>query len=96
MYNIQQLQTITEASGGAQIAQPYIIIQDLLDKFTSFIDSKPKTIETYYRAIKQFIKYLQNNGIKQPCRMDVVLALFILLRLDCFLNRLQAKRRILT
>jgi hypothetical protein len=59
MDNIQQLQTINEASGDAQIAQPYIIMQDLLDRFISFIDSKPKTIETYYRAVRQFIRYLQ-------------------------------------
>ncbi|MDR3307160.1 MAG: phage integrase N-terminal SAM-like domain-containing protein [Endomicrobium sp.] len=47
------------------------------------MDSKPKTIETYFRAIKQFIKYLQNNWIKQPCRMDVVLAFRDYLKTFC-------------
>ena len=36
------------------------------------IDASPKTIDTYSKAIKQFFIYLQDNGISQPQREDIV------------------------
>lgn len=40
--------------------------------WTSYIDASPKTIDTYSKAIKRFLIYLQANGIKQPQREDIV------------------------
>lgn len=40
--------------------------------FVNYIDVKPKSIETYTKAIRQFSKYLQSNGITQPTRQDVI------------------------
>lgn len=45
---------------------------DVFSKFIMFIDAKPKTIETYSRALKQFIIYLQANGITKPTRADII------------------------
>jgi integrase/recombinase XerD len=45
---------------------------DLFSRFITFIDAKPKTIETYSRALKQFIRYLQANGITKPTRADII------------------------
>ncbi|NCD12086.1 MAG: integrase [Epsilonproteobacteria bacterium] len=48
------------------------ITEDLYQSFINFIDAKPKTIETYTRALKQFIAYLYRNNINQPQRADVI------------------------
>lgn len=51
-------------------AQP--ITEDLYGKFIAYIDAKPKTIETYTRALKQFFTYLSINGISRPGREDII------------------------
>lgn len=45
---------------------------ELFSRWTSYIDASPKTIDTYSKAIKQFFIYLQENGIRQPQRADIV------------------------
>ena len=45
---------------------------ELFSRWTSYIDASPKTIDTYSKAIKQFFIYLQENGIRQPQREDIV------------------------
>ena len=45
---------------------------DVFSRFIMFIDAKHKTIETYSRALKQFIIYLQANGITKPTRADII------------------------
>ncbi len=45
---------------------------ELFNRWTSFIDASPKTIYTYGKAIKQFLIYLQDNGIARPQREDIV------------------------
>lgn len=49
-----------------------ILSQDLFNDFINYLDAKPKTIETYKRALKQFIKYLYDNNILQPERADII------------------------
>lgn len=46
--------------------------ETMLDSFIRFLDAKPKTVETYGRALKQFMKYLRLNGITNPTRDDVI------------------------
>lgn len=48
------------------------IDESLLDSFIRFLDAKPKTVETYGRALKQFMKYLHLNGISNPTREDII------------------------
>lgn len=45
---------------------------ELFNRWITFIDAKPKTIETYTRNIRPFIYFLQDNGIRQPVREDVI------------------------
>ena len=45
---------------------------DLYSRYIAFIDAKPKTIETYTRALRQFFKYRQQYGITNPTREDVI------------------------
>ena len=58
-------------SGNNAIAEQ-TIGAELYSRWASYIDASPKTIETYSRAIKQFLKYTSENGIRQPQREDIV------------------------
>lgn len=48
------------------------ISEDIFKRWISYIDAKPKTVETYTKAIKQFFIYIDSNGIKQPQREDII------------------------
>lgn len=48
------------------------ITEDLYTRFINYIDASPKTIATYSRAVRQFIKWLALKGITQPTREDVI------------------------
>lgn len=45
---------------------------ELFTRWIDYIDAKPKTVETYTRAIKQFFIFLQANGITRPSREDII------------------------
>lgn len=46
---------------------------DLFSRFISFLDAKPKTVETYTRALRQLFNYLSLNGsLQNPTREDIV------------------------
>lgn len=45
---------------------------ELKDNFINYIDVSDKTIETYSRAIKQFIIYMHENNINNPIRQDII------------------------
>lgn len=48
-------------------------IGDLYARFIKYIDAgSPKTVQTYSRAIRQFIKFLAERGIDAPTREDVL------------------------
>ena len=44
----------------------------MFEDFFKFVDIAEKSIETYKRALKQFVKYLTLNGITNPQREDVI------------------------
>lgn len=46
--------------------------EELYNRWLSYIDVRPKTIDTYRKAIKQFFSYLCEHGIDQPKRDDVI------------------------
>lgn len=45
---------------------------ELFTRWIRFIDAKPKTVQTYTRAIRQFFYYLSNNEINNPTRADII------------------------
>ena len=47
-------------------------INALFIRFINYIDVKPKSAETYTKAIKQFNTYIQENNISQPTREDII------------------------
>lgn len=44
----------------------------LFNRFIAYVDVKEKSIETYSKAIKQFLVFTANNGITRPTRDDVI------------------------
>lgn len=47
--------------------------QDNLKAFGTFVDARsPATLNTYKRAIKQFVKWLNHNGITNPGKQDIM------------------------
>lgn len=52
-------------------AQP-IITESMYESFINYLDTSPKTVETYSKAVRQFLKYLIANGISQPTREDII------------------------
>lgn len=45
---------------------------DLYTRFVAFIDAKPKTVETYTKALKQLFAFFARNGINNPTREDII------------------------
>lgn len=64
------MQALTIREQAQLTAQP--ISAELFTRWTAYVDAKPKTIETYTRAIRQFAKYTAEHGITQPSREDVI------------------------
>lgn len=44
----------------------------LINDFIAFIDATPKTVRSYSIDLRQFFNFLQDNGIQQPVRADVI------------------------
>lgn len=55
-----------------ELVAPQTITEDLFSRFTAYIDAKPKTVQTYTRAIRQFYAFLYRRGITQPQRADIL------------------------
>ena len=58
--------------GNTAIVAQKTITEDLFNSFIEYLDASPKTVETYTRAVRQFFKYIYENGINQPTRKDVI------------------------
>lgn len=50
-----------------------IIGAELFNRFISYLDASPKTIDTYKKSIRQLFNYFSFNGIKKPKREDILL-----------------------
>lgn len=59
-----------EMTQGQQLPVPQI--ETLYKRFIDYIDVKPRTAETYSKAIKQFYVYIRSRGITAPNRQDVI------------------------
>ena len=64
--NALTVQNNTALQASAQITEA------LYNRFIMYLDASPKTVETYSRAVRQFIKYIAERGITQPTREDVI------------------------
>ena len=48
------------------------INDNVFKSWTSFLDVKPSTIETYKKSIRQFSSFLRSNDISSPTREDIL------------------------
>lgn len=55
-----------------QQLQAQSITEDMYGRFVAFLDAKPKTIQTYTRALRQLFTYFSSRGITQPKREDII------------------------
>lgn len=56
----------------AEITPARELTAELFERFIDFIDARPKTVESYRRAVRQFFRWTLENGIRQPGRADVL------------------------
>lgn len=54
------------------ITESVAINAALYERFIAYLDSSPKTIDSYRKALKQLICYFSFNGISQPQREDII------------------------
>lgn len=69
IYDIQPIQSA--GSGSLTPALSQSIGPELFQSWLSYLDAKPKTIQTYTRNIKQFMLWLASKGISRPDRQDI-------------------------
>lgn len=48
------------------------VTNELYQQFVAYLDAKPKTVETYTKALRQLDSYFVAHGIRQPKREDVI------------------------
>lgn len=65
------MEALTIIETGTLAEQPELGAQHFA-RFIQFLDAKPKTIETYTRALRQLFSYLAINGITRPQRVDIL------------------------
>ena len=49
-----------------------VINTGLVNRFESFLDVSTLTIKSYKSGVKQFLTFLAQNEIKNPCRENVI------------------------
>ncbi|HFI0131807.1 TPA: tyrosine-type recombinase/integrase [Streptococcus suis] len=57
---------------GQELAVTTAITYDTFERFISYLDASPKTVETYTKALRQFFNYIGVHGIRKPQREDVL------------------------
>ncbi len=57
---------------GGELSAHRGVTPDLYARFISYLDAKPKTVETYTKALRQLFNYFALQGIRHPQREDVI------------------------
>ena len=60
------------ATQSGSIVEQQEIGAELFTRFIVYLDTTPKTIETYTKALRQLFSYFSLNGIRQPQREDII------------------------
>lgn len=56
----------------AELTAQQTVSAELFIRYIAFLDASPKTTETYTRDLKQLFMFLQERGINQPTRADIL------------------------
>ena len=65
------MEALTVAQGGSLI-NGQEVGAELFSRFIAYLDTTPKTVETYSKALRQLFSYFSLNGIRQPQREDIL------------------------
>ena len=65
------METLTVSRGGSLI-NGQEVGAELFSRFIAYLDTTPKTVETYSKALRQLFSYFSLNGIRQPQREDIL------------------------
>lgn len=65
------MNALSTVKNSCLVEQRQEVTAELYSRFISYLDAKPKTVQTYTRALKQFYVYLAENGIKSPQFEDI-------------------------
>ncbi len=65
------MNSLQAIQAGGIVAQQ-TIGEELFNRFISYLDTAPKTVETYTKALRQLFSYFSLNGITQPQREDII------------------------
>ena len=65
------MNSLQAIQAGGIVAQQ-TIGAELFNRFISYLDTAPKTVETYTKALRQLFSYFSLNGITQPQREDII------------------------
>ena len=63
---------LTTVQQNTAIAERQTVGAKLFNRYIDFLDSSPKTVETYTRALRQLFSYFSLNGITRPTRADIL------------------------
>ena len=63
---------LTTVQQNTAIAERQTVGAELFNRYIDFLDSSPKTVEIYTRALRQLFSYFSLNGITQPTRADIL------------------------
>lgn len=62
----------TEIRGEITPIRETAVNVDLLEDYIKFLDTSPRTIDTYKKSLKQFLLFLADNDITKPTREDII------------------------
>lgn len=69
-HNMNELQQIQRQNNSLDVIRTLDF--NTFDRFISYLDASPKTVETYKKALRQFFNYIGVHGIRKPQREDVL------------------------
>ena len=75
VHSTQEVQEVHSTQGKGQSMDNAVVLRgstEVVHKYIELLDVKPKSRETYRKALKQFMLFLESNAITQPTRADIL------------------------
>jgi len=69
---VHDTQEVQEVGGSMDNAVVLRGSAEVVQKYIDLLDVKPKSRDTYQKALKQFMLFLESNAITQPTRADIL------------------------
>ena len=72
MINLTEQSVVLKNQQNQSALSPFVLSQDLFNRWVSFIEAKPRTVEEYGKALRYFRNWITANNIRNPKREDVI------------------------